>query len=62
MSEIIWIFKVGVMQMIIPVLQFPEPNRNCICFPNYVLNVFEISTCVTEFMNDKYHNEENTAI
>lgn len=41
MSEIIWIFKMGVMQMIIPVLQFPEPNRNCL--PNYVLNVFEIS-------------------
>lgn len=52
MPEITWIFRVGVMQMIIPVLQFPRAKQKLylslqLCF-ECVWNLISI----TDFMND----------
>lgn len=52
MSEITWIFKVGVMQMIIPVLQLPRAKQKLYLFPPLCFQCVWNLTSITDFMND----------
>lgn len=52
MSEIIWIFKVGVMQMIIPVTAFPRAKQKLYLSPQLCFECVWNLTSITDFMND----------